>query len=73
MLQKPTVPWMTPESLQSKRRCRYLGRIWCKSRSPLNRSRYSKQCHYYNAQIAKAKLDYYTGMVSNNAENPIFI
>ena len=37
---------------------------------PLDRSRYSKQCHYCNRQIAKTKSDYYTRMISNNSENP---
>ena len=68
--QKPPAPWMTLEILQSKRRCHYLERVWYKSRSHLDRSRYSKQCHYCNTEMAKAKSDYYTNMVSNNAGNP---
>ncbi|KAK2171929.1 hypothetical protein NP493_1011g01052 [Ridgeia piscesae] len=31
--QKPPAPWMTPEIIQSKRRPRYLERVWRKSRS----------------------------------------
>ena len=61
---------MTPEILQSKRRRHYLERVWRKSRSSLDRSRYSKHCHYCNRQMAKAKSDYYTNMVSNNSESP---
>ena len=68
--QKPPAPWMTPEILQSKRRRRCLERVWRKSRSSLDRSRYSKHCHYCNRQMAKAKSDYYTYMVSNNSESP---
>ena len=68
--QKPPAPWMTPEILQSKRRRRYLERVWRKSRSSLDRSRYSKHCHYHNRQMAKAKSDYYTNMVSHNSESP---
>ena len=67
--QKPPAPWMTPEILQSKRR-RYLERVWRKSRSSLDGSHYSKHCHYCNRQMAKAKSDYYTNMVSNNSESP---
>ena len=33
--QKPPLPWMTPEIIQSKRRRRYLERVWRKSRSSL--------------------------------------
>ena len=29
----------------------------------------TKHCHYCNRQMAKAKLDYYTNMVSNNSES----
>ena len=43
--QKPPAPWMTLEILQSKRRRRYLERVWRKSRSSLDRSRYSKHSH----------------------------
>ena len=67
--QKPSALWMTPKILPSKRRRRYFERVWRKSRS-LDRSRYSKQCHYCNRQMAKAKPDYYTNMVSNNSESP---
>ena len=67
--QKPPAPWMTPEILQSKRRRRYIERVWRKSRSSLDRSRYSKHCHYCNRHMAKSKSDYYTHMVSNNSES----
>ena len=68
--QKPPSPWMTSEILQSERRRRHLESVWHKSRSSLDRSRYSKHCHYCNTQMAKAKSDYYTNMVSNNSESP---
>ena len=54
----------------AKRRRRYLERLWRKSRSSLDRSRYSKHCHYCNIQMAKAKSDYYTYIVSNSSESP---
>ena len=44
MSQNPPAPWMTPEIIQSKRRRRYLERVWRKSRSSLDRSRYTRQC-----------------------------
>ena len=62
-------PWMTSEILLSKRRRRYLERVWRKTRSSLDRSRYSKQCHLCNRQMAKAKSEYFTNMVSSNSEN----
>ena len=69
--QKQPAPWMTPEILQSKRRRRYLERVWRKSHSSLDRSRYSKQCHHCNRQMTKAKSDYYTNIVSNKSTSQI--
>ena len=39
--QKPPAPWMTPGIIKSKQRRRYLERVWRKSRSSLDRSRYT--------------------------------
>ena len=68
--QKPPAPWMTPEIIQSKRRRRYLERVWRKSRSSLDRSRYTRQCHLCNSQMSKPKSYYYENMVSNNSATP---
>ena len=68
--QKPPAPWMTPEIIQSKRRRRYLERVWRKSRSSLDRSRYTRQCHLCNQQMSKAKSYYYENMVANNSATP---
>ena len=68
--QKPSAPWMTPEIIQSKRRRRYLERVWRKSRSSLDRSRYTRQCHLCNRQMSKAKSYYYENMVANNSATP---
>ena len=76
--QKPLAPWMTQDFIQSKRRRRslqrvlgkYLERVWGKSRSSLDRSRDSRQCHQSNREMAKAISDYYENMVSNNTATP---
>ena len=68
--QKPPAPWMTPEIIQSKRRRRYLECVWRKSRSSLDRSRFTRQCHLCNRQMSKAKSYYYENMVSNNSATP---
>ena len=59
MLYLINTPLSTPEILQSKRYRLYLEQAWHKSRSSLDSSRYSKQCHYCKTQMAKAKSDYY--------------
>ena len=58
------------EIIQSKRRRRYLERVWRKSRSSLDRSRYTRQCHLCNRQMSKAKSYYYENMVANNSATP---
>ena len=53
--QKPPAPWMTPEIILSKRRRRYLQRVWRTSRSSLDMSRYTRQCDLCNRKMSKAK------------------
>ena len=61
---------MTPEIIKSKQRRRYLERVWRKSRSSLDRSRYTRQCHLCNREMSKAKSHYYETMVSTNSATP---
>ena len=67
---RPPSPWMSLEIIIAKRRRRYLERVWRRSRSPLDRSRYTKQLHLCNRMMSKAKSDYYTSLLSNNSDNP---
>ena len=64
----PPSPWMSLEIILAKRRRRYLERVWRQTRSPLDRSRYTKQLHLYNRMMSKS--DYYTSLLSNNSANP---
>ena len=67
---RPPSPWMSLEIIIAKRRRRYLERVWRRSRSPLDRSRYTKQLHLCNRMMSKSKSDYYTSLLSNNSANP---
>ena len=67
---RPPSPWMSLEIILAKRRRRYLERVWRRTRSPLDRSRYSKQLHLCNRMMSKSKSDYYTSLLSNNSANP---
>ena len=67
---RPPSPWMSLESILAKRRRRYLERVWRRTRSPLDRSRYRKQLHLCNRMMSKSKSDYYTSLRSNNSANP---
>ena len=67
---RPPSPWMSLEIIIAKRRRRYLERVWRRSRSPLGRSRYTKQLHLCNRMMSKSKSDYYTSLLSNNSANP---
>ena len=67
---RPHSPWMSLEIIPAKRRRRYLERVWRRTRSPLDRSRYTKQLHLCNRMMSKSKSDYYTSLLSNNSANP---
>jgi len=58
------------EIINAKVRRPYLERMWRKSRTQLNRSRYSKPCHFSNRLVNKATSDFYRNMISNNSDNP---
>ena len=66
----PPSPWMSLEIILAKRRRRYLERVWRRTRSPLDRSRYSMQLHLSNRMMSKSKSDYCTSLLSNNSDNP---
>ena len=66
---RPPSPWMSLEIILAKRRRRYLERVWRRTRSPLDRSRYTKQLHLCNRMMSKSKSDY-TSLLSNNWANP---
>ena len=67
---RPPSPWMSLEIIIAKRRRRNLERVWRRSRSALDRSRYTKQLHLCNRMMSKSKSDYYTSLLSNNSANP---
>ena len=48
----------------------YSIRFHNQSRSPIDRSRYTKQLHICNHMMSKAKSDYYTHFITTNSENP---
>ena len=66
----PPSPWMSLENIIAKRCRRYLEIVWRRSRSPLDRSRYTKQLHLCNRMMSKSKSDYYISLLSNNSANP---
>ena len=67
---RPPSSWMSNEIFVAKRRRRYLERIWRRTRSPIDQSRYTIQLHICNHIMSKAKSDYYTHFISINYENP---
>ena len=67
---RPTSPLVSLEIILAKRRRRYLERVWRRTRSPLDRSRYTKQLELCNRMMSKSKSDYYTSLLSKNSANP---
>ena len=64
---KPPNPWMTADILGAKRRRRYLERVWRKTPTSLNRSRFTRQTHLCNRMMAKAKSAYYSKEIDKNS------
>ena len=64
---KPPNLWMTPAILASKRHSRYLGRVWRRYPTTLNRSRLSKQIHLCNKQMSKAKSAHYSKIITEHS------
>ena len=60
---------MTPEIIQSKRRSRYLERVWPKSRSSLDRYA-TRRNVIYVSEMKKAKSYYYETMVASSSAAP---
>ncbi len=50
---RPPSPWMSIEIILAKRCRRYRERVWRRTRSPLDRSRYTKQLHLCNRMMSK--------------------
>ena len=64
---KPPNPWMTPAILASKRYCRYLECVWCRSPTTLGRSRLTRQLHLSNRQMSKAKTALYSKIIAEDS------
>lgn len=64
---KPPNSWMTPEILAAKIRKRFLERVWRRNRTPLNRSRFTKQTHLCNRMMSKAKSASINEIIRNNS------
>ena len=56
--------WINPDILNAKRIKRQYERIWRKSKTPLNRSNYTKSVHYFNRLVSKAKQKFYSDTIS---------
>lgn len=67
---QPPNPWVTPQIRFEKLKRRQLEKTWRKSKTPLNRSRFTKQAHHCNRLIVKTKETYYSNLVSASHDDP---
>ena len=67
---KPPNPWMTMEIQLAKRLRQKLERIWRRTRSCLDRSRYRKQENLCNKMMSDARRRYYADCINETSENP---
>jgi hypothetical protein len=66
---RPKNPWMTPAIMEAKLHRRSLERTWRRNPTQLNRSRLTKQTHFCNRLMSKAKSAYYTGIIKENSKD----
>ena len=67
---KPSTPWMTPEILKLKIKKRRLERVWRKSRSRYDRSKYTTFNNLCNRKMSIAKDSFITDTVQESSNNP---
>lgn len=67
---QPSNPWMTPLLRSEKLKRRQLEKTWRKSKTPYNRSKFTKQVNYCNRIMSKAKDAYYSNMVTESQNDP---
>ena len=64
---KPPKPWMTPDIMAFKRHRRYFERVWCRSPTALNRTRLTRQIHFCNKQMSKAKSAHFSKVIADHS------
>ena len=64
---KPANPWMTPDIMAYKRHCRYLERVWRSNPTALNRTRLTRQTHFCNKQMSKAKSAHFSKIIADHS------
>ena len=67
---KPPNPWMTMEIQLAKQLRQKLERIWRRTRSCLDRTRYRKQANICNKMMSDARCRYYADCINETSENP---
>ncbi len=63
------VKWFTPEVRDAKRQKRRLERIWRRTKSPADRSKFRRQVNRFNVLINSAKKDFYTNLINTNCDD----
>ena len=61
---------MTSKLLDCKRSCRQLERLWRRSRSGYDRSKYRNYRNLYNRLMTEGKSQYFSNLIDENSENP---
>ena len=58
---------MTPDIMASKRHHRYLERVWRRNPTALNRTRLTRQTHFCNKQMSKAKSAHFSKIIADHS------
>ena len=64
---KPPNPWMTPGIMASKTHRRYLECVWRSNPTTLYRTRLTRQTHFCNKQMSKAKSTHFSKIIADHS------
>ena len=67
---RPSVPWFNVAVKEAKRISRKPERIWRKTRSELDRKRFTKSRNHANHVMEQARRDYYFKFIEENSTDP---
>ena len=66
---RPVEKWLSSNFFDAKRLKRRLERVWRRSKSPIDRSKFRRQVNKCNSIINNSKTKFYSDLVQNNLHN----
>ena len=67
---RPREPWITNNFIKAKQTKRYFERIWRRTKSVIDRSRFRQQVNKCNRILNDSKNKFYSDIISEHKDNP---